>query len=929
MRFRDKGEIMQHYLYYLDTLTDGSEHTGHGTVFFTVSRQSNHYGKKTTKAADTSINHVSQTSSTPFATGLKNNNHTSFSSSEASPDTILARYALTGLSTLTSRLAADQTFKLSSIRAVLCPLRDVPSITGIPSLLLALSNYSLTGKVHIIGPMGITDYTDTMADLVLGRKRVYPKILTCDVPIRIKQNDHYYSWWKVYEDEYIMIHARMHVEENDDQKEVIYIVTTKGIDQFSFVILPPKLNLSKTSFSHLFHPLPAEIIIDESQSSMISENDHTQNNIFHFFLHIDPSGSSISDTKSLLNVEPSIAKLTKQHFVTVPDNINHDEGILIRANHQSNLLQSRLSFIFPTRDIILSENNVQTVDQTNLINQSCINLDFEVPFIKLTSCSSVKIVKNEKYEVICRRKDILTKLNNKASQETIIKNNANIKIPHLLELNNIFDTWKNGSNVLSTDENVDENEIDLSDSESSRDCIEGDYTDEMEINLSKNEDKGSNSAKFIPPQKRIKTQKYEEDKFSSNSHATLMVLGTGCASPSPLRGSSGYALLLPTIIEESAGGKCISSSYLTAMIECGEGSLTTLARHLPSKIKKDDFNNISPLKLHLLQIRFIWISHAHLDHYGELPLVIDEINKIRKELYVNICLCYESKIISKTAATGFDTKRNNNCIHLSKCKKCGLCLPPLVIAPPKVLDFLDISTQCQNGIYTNEEGSQRLYFGITNKDFDSSPFARELRDDIFGFELLTMPWNKIYRPIISLKSVPVDHCPNAYALILGLRLPDGQTFTLCYSGDTRPSQNLIQACRSEGLIGNGLCKTEVKQSISLLLHEATFDDDERGSIEAIKKKHSTVKEAMMIAKQINANSCLLTHFSQRYPRLPPSFSPSNRDESNTIGHSIESMGSAFDGMTIPLSESILPQILPRLSLAVAEILEAASRDEER
>ena len=60
------------------------------------------------------------------------------------------------------------------------------------------------------------------------------------------------------------------------------------------------------------------------------------------------------------------------------------------------------------------------------------------------------------------------------------------------ELNNIFDTWKNGSNVLSTDENVDENEIDLSDSESSRDCIEGDYTDEMEINLSKNEDSLNN-----------------------------------------------------------------------------------------------------------------------------------------------------------------------------------------------------------------------------------------------------------------------------------------------------------------------------------------------------------------------------------------------------------------------------------------------------
>ena len=54
------------------------------------------------------------------------------------------------------------------------------------------------------------------------------------------------------------------------------------------------------------------------------------------------------------------------------------------------------------------------------------------------------------------------------------------------------------------------------------------------------------------------------------------------------------------------------------MIECGEGFVTQLQRHLPPNME---------LKEQLTKIRVIWISHAHLDHYGGLPSLLRAITK--------------------------------------------------------------------------------------------------------------------------------------------------------------------------------------------------------------------------------------------------------------------------------------------------------------
>ena len=75
-------------------------------------------------------------------------------------------------------------------------------------------------------------------------------------------------------------------------------------------------------------------------------------------------------------------------------------------------------------------------------------------------------------------------------------------------------------------------------------------------------------------------------------------------------------------------------------------------------------------------------------------------------------------------------------------------------------------------------------------------------------------------------------------------------FKFSYSGDCRPSRNFAK-------IGKGS---------TVLLHEATFDDDTKG--DAIAKKHSTISEAIGVGVAMGARRVLLTHFSQRYSKLP-------------------------------------------------------------
>lgn len=106
----------------------------------------------------------------------------------------------------------------------------------------------------------------------------------------------------------------------------------------------------------------------------------------------------------------------------------------------------------------------------------------------------------------------------------------------------------------------------------------------------------------------------------------------------------------------------------------------------------------------------------------------------------------------------------------------------------------------------------------------------------------------------------------------------GRRFAL--SGDTRPTAALAQAA----------------QGADLLIHEATFSDEEQERAELT--RHSTAREAGAVAAAASARRLVLTHLSTRYDRTPERLLDEAR---TTFAGPIDV---AYDGLTLelPLAE---------------------------
>ncbi|MFX0100389.1 MAG: ribonuclease Z [Candidatus Hodarchaeota archaeon] len=105
-------------------------------------------------------------------------------------------------------------------------------------------------------------------------------------------------------------------------------------------------------------------------------------------------------------------------------------------------------------------------------------------------------------------------------------------------------------------------------------------------------------------------------------------------------------------------------------------------------------------------------------------------------------------------------------------------------------------------------------------------------------------WNKLQKghPVTLEDGVVVDPVKSG---ILG-KSRKGRI--LVVSGDTKPTDAMRNYLK--------------EHQISVLIHEATFLDELRDLAE--EKKHTTVKEAALLAKEGNVEKLILTHFSARY-----------------------------------------------------------------
>ncbi|XP_046478204.1 ribonuclease Z, mitochondrial [Neodiprion pinetum] len=135
----------------------------------------------------------------------------------------------------------------------------------------------------------------------------------------------------------------------------------------------------------------------------------------------------------------------------------------------------------------------------------------------------------------------------------------------------------------------------------------------------------------------------------------------------------------------------------------------------------------------------------------------------------------------------------------------------------------------------------------------------------------------------------VKHVANSFGV--SVTLNDG--FKVTYSGDTMPCRSLVDLGRNS----------------DLLIHEATMEDELES--EARLKFHSTISQAINIGQQMHAKFTLLTHFSQRYAKIP--ILPD--DAGKTVGI-------AFDNMQVRVGElPILPLLYPALRVMFSEAWE--------
>ncbi|KAK2462756.1 hypothetical protein APHAL10511_005274 [Amanita phalloides] len=120
----------------------------------------------------------------------------------------------------------------------------------------------------------------------------------------------------------------------------------------------------------------------------------------------------------------------------------------------------------------------------------------------------------------------------------------------------------------------------------------------------------------------------------------------------------------------------------------------------------------------------------------------------------------------------------------------------------------------------------------------------------------------------SFQTVDMFHRTRCYGVVMKHQ----DDWGIAFSGDTIPVNALAWAGKNA----------------TLLIHEATMADDQEEL--ALKKAHSTIGQAVAVGKKMNAEHILLTHFSARYPKMPPTAAGTAKPDSDPMIFAHSGMG---------------------------------------
>jgi ribonuclease Z len=314
----------------------------------------------------------------------------------------------------------------------------------------------------------------------------------------------------------------------------------------------------------------------------------------------------------------------------------------------------------------------------------------------------------------------------------------------------------------------------------------------------------------------------------------LTTLGTGSALPNKHRNVSGALVHLP--------GK--DAGYI--LLDAGESTYSQLTRKFGDRGVDDVVANI----------RLVFLSHIHADHHMGATRILAERAKlcVKRPLFVvapSFVRKYleEANQIQSLGISNDDIEANGvimlNSEHLDS--KRGVEVDS--IAHPGQDTQRDKSRLWQEGLKAESVESLREQ-GLTFTDETLvSETTAKLYSRSSGERTRTQALRKHLTQLLhgtQVYTAEVDHrVSHCYGIVLR-----GNGWSGAYSGDTRPCKNLIEAGRG----------------VDFLLHEATMED-ELGAM-AHMKGHSTFGQAIDVAKQMGAKYVILTHFSQRYAKMP-------------------------------------------------------------
>ena len=286
----------------------------------------------------------------------------------------------------------------------------------------------------------------------------------------------------------------------------------------------------------------------------------------------------------------------------------------------------------------------------------------------------------------------------------------------------------------------------------------------------------------------------------------IVFLGTGAAQPSKYRNVSGTYVRLAAAGQQAGVAPASSSGLL---LDCGEGTLGQLRRRYGA----------AGTSAALASLAAVWISHIHADHHAGLPgLLLARAAAVRR---------------GKREAVAGPTPPS---------------IPPLLVIGPRPMRRVLAAYAHLYALH---------YHFVDCADVEgggSGPAA--------GADEQAVKAALVAAGLARLATVRVDHCAHAFGLVLDVHsgaggagadgdAPPPSPIRLAFSGDTRaPCPALVAAAAGA----------------ALLVHEATFEDDLAD--EAAAKKHSTTSAAVQVGAACGASITLLTHFSQRYPKVP-------------------------------------------------------------